>query len=252
VAGGAGPIHAGPIARELEIPLILIPRESSVFCAAGMLISDLQHDYVRTYARDLDKVDLAEVAGLFREMTDAACGTLAQEGIEAKKVQIGHAVDLRYVGQFNEVEVPFEFGGKVGARSLEETVRRFHERHDSLYGYSMAGAPVELINLRVTARGLTPKPKFARSPKAKAPASRALLGTRPAWFDGKWVRTPVFDGLSLHNGHHVKGPAIVQQPTTTIIVPTDFDLKVDEFNNYLMYRKGERPAALIRRLGRRN
>jgi N-methylhydantoinase A len=61
----------------------------------------------------------------------------------------------------------------------------------------------------------------------------------------------VYDGLRLQNGHMVKGPAIVQQPTTTIIVPTDFDLKVDEFNNYLMYRKGENLAALIKRLGRR-
>jgi N-methylhydantoinase A len=166
-------------------------------------------------------------------------------------VQVTYGVDLRYVGQFNEVEVPFEFRQKVSAGSLEETVRRFHEQHDSLYGYSMRGAPVELINLRVTARGLTPKPKFARAPKATGTASRAVLGARPAWFDGKWVKATVYDGLKLQNGHQVKGPAIVQQPTTTIIVPTDFDLKVDEFNNYLMYRKGEKLAALVRRLGRR-
>jgi N-methylhydantoinase A len=251
VAGGAGPIHAGPIARELEIPLVLIPRESSVFCAAGMLISDLQHDYVRTYARDLDKVDVAEVAKLFREMSDEARRTLKQEGIEAKKVEVATAVDLRYVGQFNEVEVPLPQGEKLTAKSLAATVQRFHERHDSLYGYSMAGAPVELINLRVTARGVTPKPKFARSPKAKGPVKQALLGSRSAWFDGKWVKTPVYDGLKMQNGHKVAGPAIVQQPTTTIIVPTDFDLKVDEFNNYLMYRKGENVATLIKRLGGR-
>jgi N-methylhydantoinase A len=250
VAGGAGPIHAGPIARELEIPLVLIPRESSVFCAAGMLISDLQHDYVRTYARDLDKVDPAEMTVLFSEMTAAARQTLAQEGVEAKRVRVHYAVDLRYVGQFNEVEVPLEFRGRLTRKALEQTVRHFQEQHDALYGYSMIGAPVELINLRVTARGLTPKPKFARSPRARGAAARARLGTRSAWFDGKWVRTPVYDGLQLQNGHEIKGPAIVQQPTTTIIVPTDFDLKVDDFNNYLMYRKGEKLAALVKRLGR--
>jgi N-methylhydantoinase A len=250
VAGGAGPIHAGPIARELEIPLVLIPRESSVFCAAGMLISDLQHDYVRTYARDLDKVDTAEMTQLFNEMTASAHETLAQEGVESKRVRISYAIDLRYVGQFNEVEVPIEFRGKLGAKALEQAVQRFQQQHDSLYGYSMPGAPVELINLRVTARGLTPKPKFARTPRAKGTSTRARLGTRPAWFDGKWLRTPVYDGLQLQNGHEVKGPAIVQQPTTTIIVPADFDLKVDDFNNYLMYRKGEKLATLVRRLGR--
>ena len=88
-------------------------------------------------------------------------------------------------------------------------------------------------------------------PKARGPVKQALLGSRSAWFDGKWVKTPVYDGLKMQNGHKVAGPAIVQQPTTTIIVPTDFDLKVDEFNNYLMYRKGENVATLIKRLGGR-
>ena len=203
VAGGAGPIHAGPIARDMEIPLIMIPRESSVFCAAGMLISDLQHDYVRTYARDLDKVDLEEVTTLNREMVDSAMATLMEEGLAARKIKLAHSVDLRYVGQFNEVEVPFEFGSAL-TEGLAALVERFHERHDSLYGYSMKGTPVELINLRLTARGLTEKPKFARSSKARNPSSKALLGKRAAYFDGKFVQTPVYDGLRLHNGHSVR------------------------------------------------
>src|SRR4030095_15283719 len=104
VAGGAGPIHAGPIARDLEIPLVLIPRESSVFCAAGMLISDLKHDYVRTYARDLDKVDVRDVTNLYKEMTDAALATLKAEGVARGRIEVSYSADLRYVGQFNEVE----------------------------------------------------------------------------------------------------------------------------------------------------
>src|SRR4030095_9592523 len=91
VAGGAGPIHAGPIARDLEIPLVLIPRESSVFCAAGMLISDLKHDYVRTYARDLDKVDLKEVSSLYKEMTGAALATLKAEGVAKSNTVLSYS-----------------------------------------------------------------------------------------------------------------------------------------------------------------
>jgi N-methylhydantoinase A len=252
VAGGAGPIHAGPIARDLEIPLVLIPRESSVFCAAGMLISDLQHDYVRTYARDIDKVDIAEVNKLYREMTDAARETLIEEGLSAAKIKVNYSMDLRYVGQFNEVEVSFELGRGLTAKGLGGVIARFHERHDALYGYSMKGTPVELINLRVTAKGLTEKPKFARSAKAKDPASKAAIGKRPAYFNGNYVTTQVFDGLKLQNGHQIKGPAIVQQPTTTIIVPPDFDLKCDEYGNYLMYPKGKNLTALIKRLSKRN
>jgi N-methylhydantoinase A len=161
-------------------------------------------------------------------------------------------MDLRYVGQFNEVEVPFDLGKGLTVKGLNAVVSRFHERHDGLYGYSMQGMPVELINLRVTAKGLTPKPTFARSPKAKGTAAQALIGRRPAYFNGKFVKTPVYDGLKLQNGHQVRGPAIVQQPTTTIIVPPDFDLKCDEYNNYLMYPKGQNLATLVKRLSRRS
>ena len=162
VAGGAGPIHAAPIARDLEIPLVLIPRESSVFCAAGMLISDLKHDYVRTYARDLDKVVVREVTQLYKEMTDTALATLRAEGVARAKIVVGYSADLRYVGQFNEVEVPVTGNGTVRNADLAQLVDQFHARHDTLYGYSMQGTPVELINLRVTGRGLTPKPRFER------------------------------------------------------------------------------------------
>lgn len=248
VAGGAGPIHAAPIARDLEIPLILVPRESSVFCAAGMLISDLKHDYVRTYARDLDKVEVQEITKLYREMTQSALETLKTEKVPKSQTRLSYAADLRYVGQFNEVEVPIEGGPTVRKSDLELVVREFHARHDALYGYSMQGAPVELINLRVTARGLTPKPKFARARAATAPVEKTRIGRRKAWFDGAFREVPVYDGLALQNGHVVRGPAIVSQPTTTIVIPPDFDLRCDDFNNFLMYPKGKNLKSLIGQL----
>ena len=238
VAGGAGPIHAAPIARDLEIPLVLIPRESSVFCAAGMLISDLKHDYVRTYARDLDKVVVQEVTRLYKEMTDTALKTLQAEGVAKSKAVVGYSADLRYVGQFNEVEVPVAGKGTIRKADLAQLVDQFHARHDALYGYSMKGTPVELINLRVTGRGLTPKPKFERSSPARFKVEKARIGRRKAWFDGAFREVPVYDGLVLQNGHTIRGPAIISQPTTTIVVPPDFDLKCDEYSNFLMYPKG--------------
>jgi N-methylhydantoinase A len=238
VAGGAGPIHAAAIARELEIPLILVPRESSVFCAAGMLISDLKHDYVRTYAIDLDAVDGAEVERLYGEMSGAALDTLRSEGVPNDRVALELTADLRYVGQFNEVEV---------VRS-DDMVAAFHARHDALYGYSMPGAPVELINLRVSARGRTDKPRFEGSEFGGEDASAARKGTRAAYFDGEFADVPVYDGLALVNGNTVPGPAIVEQPTTTIVLPADFELRCDEFNNYLVHAKGARVDDLRARL----
>jgi N-methylhydantoinase A len=247
VAGGAGPIHAAPIARELEIPLILIPRESSVFCAAGMLISDLKHDYVRTYGRDLDKVDLPELDALYREMTANAVATIREEGVGEDRTVLDYAADLRYVGQFNEVDVPLNYTGTIDAAAIEAMGAAFHERHDSLYGYAMADAPVELINLRVTVRGITDKPSIDRKPEAGPDPKAARIGHREAWFAG-FEEVPVYDGLQLQNGNIVPGAAIIVQPTTTIIVPPDFELRCDEFNNYLMYPRGRDLKALIAEL----
>jgi N-methylhydantoinase A len=251
VAGGAGPIHAAAIARELEIPLIQIPRESSVFCAAGMLISDLKHDYVRTFARELTSVDIEEVQTLYREMAESALQTLATERVPEDRTDIEYSADLRYVGQFNEVEVPAG-SEELSAAGLDKMVDAFHERHDALYGYSMPGAPVELINLRVSARGITDKPKFERSEPGGEDPSAAQRATRRAFFDGQFKEVPVYDGLRLVNGNVVAGPAIVDQPTTTIVVPSDFDLRCDEFNNYLMYPKGEQVDDLRARLLKEN
>ena len=235
VAGGAGPIHAAAIARELDIPLILIPRESSVFCAAGMLISDLKHDYVRTHATDIDRIETVEVNALFKDMATTAEATLKSEAVPADRIEIKYSADLRYIGQFNEVEVALPEGGELTDRSVSDLCDAFHLKHDSLYGYSMPDAGVELINLRITARGKTEKPAQERHERSGAGADHARLGTRDAWFDDEFVDTPVYDGLKLVNGNRINGPAIVVQPTTTIIIPPDFALLCDEYNNYLMY-----------------
>lgn len=243
VAGGAGPIHAAPIARELDIPLILIPRESSVFCAAGMLISDLKHDYVRTCAREFTHVDVNEANALLEEMAEEARATLKTERVRPESMEIRYAADIRYVGQFNEVEVPVP-AGRLDQAGLERMAEAFHERHDSLYGYSMRGAPLELINLRVTGIGRTTKPQQEKHERGDPDASHANLGTRGAWFDDGFRQVPVYDGLLLEPGDVVHGPAIVTQPTTTIVVPPDFDLMCDEYRNYLMYGKGKDVDAL--------
>ncbi|MFT7460350.1 MAG: N-methylhydantoinase A [Planctomycetota bacterium] len=248
VAGGAGPIHAAAIARELEIPLILIPRESSVFCAAGMLISDLKHDYVRTYANDIDQINFDEVNTLFGQMAESAVDTLKSESVKDADLKIHYSADLRYVGQFNEVEVVAPESGKLDKAALEIMCQAFHDRHDALYGYSMQGAVLELINLRVSGSGRTEKPNQETYAKTDKDLASAKIGQRLAYFEDDFLETPVYDGLKLENGMQLSGPAIVVQPTTTIVVPPDFALKCDEFNNYLMFPVDEDVDALCKSL----
>ena len=108
----------------------------------------------------------------------------------------------------------------------------------------MAAAPVELINLRLTARGATPKPAQPRHPPSSRAATYAQAGTRPAYFEGAFKDVAVYDGFKLEPENEVTAPAIVVQPTTTIVVPPDFDLVCDEYMNYLMYRQGADLARL--------
>ncbi len=206
VAGGAGPIHAAPIARDLEIPLVLIPRESSVFCAAGMLISDLKHDYVRTYARDLDKVVVQEVTRLYKEMTDTALKTLQAEGVAKSKAVVGYSVGPALRRPVQRGRGPRGRQGHDPQRGPREAGRPVPRPARRPLWVFDEGAPVELINLRVTARGLTPKPKFERSSPARFKVEKARIGRRKAWFDGAFREVPVYDGLVLQNGHTIRGP----------------------------------------------
>lgn len=247
VAGGAGPIHAAMIAKDQDIPLILIPRGSSVFCAAGMLMSDLKHDYVRTYAVELDKVDCNKVGQICREMVDEATATLRTEGIPEKNIIPEFKADMRYLGQFNEVSVslPMSAEGIVREQDMSYLLEMFHARHDALYGYSMAGAATELINLRLQARGETVKPAFKPSPNHGQDASKALKNNRQVFFDNGFVNTPVYDGLTLHHGNMIFGPAIIEEPTTTIVVPPEYNLQCDPYDNYIMYPKNRKLEEII-------
>lgn len=234
VAGGAGPIHAVPIARELGIRTLLVPRESSVFCAAGMLLSDLKHTYVRTCAMPGALVDLKLIEERLEEMRTMALSTFKEELVEAKDVMFNFSADLRYVGQFNEVEVTGFKKGLVNESVWQELVADFHGLHDDRFGYSLPRGEVELINIRLSAIGLTAKPVTPKYEAGGKDASHAIKGEREAWFDKGMKSAPVYDGLALEPGNELRGPAIIEQPTTTIIVPEDTELSCDDWGNYVL------------------
>jgi N-methylhydantoinase A len=173
VAGGAGPQHCCAIASELEIPFLIVPRTSSVLCAAGMLMSDLIHDDIRSMPGRLDRIDPARLQAAFAEMIAAAHKTLAIEHVTESDRVFQRSADMRYAKQYHEVNVPWE-------PEREDPALRFHRDHDRLYGYDLAeeGTPIELINLRLRAIGRTPKPCFPERPRGGADASGARKRAR--------------------------------------------------------------------------
>jgi N-methylhydantoinase A len=249
VAGGAGPVHAAAIAAELEIPLLVVPRESSIFCAAGMLMSDFKHDFVRAYKTELARVDGARLLGLFAEMEREGREVLAREQLEDAQISIRRALDLRYVGQWHELTVPTD------ATDLESIRSAFDAQHDRLFGYASPEAPVELLAVRATALGTTTKlPPHQLDGGGSRDAARALIGTRSAWSPGtrSMQDTPVYDGLMLAAGASLRGPAIVELANTTIVVLDGFRLTVDPYGAFVLAAGDEStlPALRIARASR--
>ncbi len=230
-AGGAGPIHACAIARELDIGLVLVPREASVMCAAGQLLSDLRHDFVRSCVMSLDRFDRDRVEGHFRDLRRAATDALLAEGVPRHRIAVSSAADVRYVGQFSEVEVPVPETAMT-EEAVAALARDFHRIHESLNGYSMPDAAAEIVNLRVVGRGVADSEAMPESGGAEG---TALTGRRRAFFEGDFREVPVYDGHRLASGEDVVGPAIVEQETTTVVVPPEYQLTCDAFGNYLVY-----------------
>ena len=240
VAGGAGPNHACMIAKELEIPAMLIPSESSIFCAAGMLMSDLKHDFVRSYPTLVEETDPERFRNLFREMEDEGRRLLAIEKIPDERISFVYALDLRYVRQYHELtlEVP---RSEIDGNDMVSIGRRFHPKHDRLYGYSLEddGTKVELINLRLTVIGRTDKPRFTEQPLEGESPERAFKGTRSVYLplDRRKSEAPVFEGGKLRFGNHIVGPAIIEQVNTTTFVTPEYNALVDRYGSYTVYLK---------------
>ncbi|MFQ5535532.1 MAG: hydantoinase/oxoprolinase family protein [Sphingomonadales bacterium] len=241
VAGGAGPIHSSLIADELEIPFQIVPRESSIFCAAGMLMSDLKHDFVRTFVSPLASLDWDRLSTLVEAMTREGAALLASERIPDDRRRYHVKFDCRYQKQYHEVslKVPTAL---IADRDASEIARMFHDEHNRLFGYSLEeeATPIEVINVRLQAVGVTEKPRNRAEDHAGPDASSALKGVRPVYIPehDDFRPIPVYDGHALHFGNRIEGPAILEQVTTTIFVGASFDCVCDKYGSFALYRKG--------------
>ncbi|HEY8529904.1 MAG TPA: hydantoinase/oxoprolinase family protein [Paenibacillaceae bacterium] len=214
-SGGAGPVHAVAIARELHIPTVIIPRFPSHFSALGMLLTDQKHDFVRTYISPMHELDFGKLVAIYREMEEEARALVEREYFRAEETVYQPYLDIRYVGQEFTLSVP------VTLRQLEngdvQAIREtFDQLHDQRYGHQASNEPVEMINIRLTVTGKRAKPAF---PKIAASGS-----TEPEWrevyFDDfeKPVKCPVYRRESLPAHFEIRGPAIIAEYGTSTLL----------------------------------
>ncbi len=238
VAGGAGPQHCCAICTELEIPLFLVPRQSSIFCAAGMLMSDLVHDDVRSLPGRLDQIPPGKLNAMIEEMIASLRETLRAEHVAEADMAFSASLDLRYVKQHHEVNVAFPLGAPIEEIDIPA---RFHREHDRLFGYHLGeqGTPIEVINLRLRAIGRVVPPSFPSLPKGGADASPAKKGMRRVWVPERqaFAEVPVYDADRMRHGMRLDGPAVVDQANTSLFLSAAYGLACDRFGNFVGYRK---------------
>lgn len=238
-AGGAGALHAAMIARELGIREIFIPREASIFCAAGMLRSDLKHNYVRSFLTPMEpgKVDLPGMLAMIDDMIAQGRARLTEEGVAPEQCSFGVQLDLRYAGQYHEVSVDIA-PALLRDGQIDAIRDRLHETHNRLYGYDLRaeGTAVELVNLRVNAVGHVEKPVLTEEPLDGPDASHAFKGKRAMYLPSQngFCDAPVYDGDRLRHGNRLSGPALVEAENATIVVPDGFALSVDSLGTCIL------------------
>ena len=235
VGGGAGPVHVARIAAGLKIPIAIIPKASSAFCAAGMLASDIKHDFALAYACRTASLDIEKMNELYREMEMKGNSTLAEEGVNESDRYFIRSADMRYVGQIREVEVEVP-NGALTEKEIPVVEESFHERHEKLYSHRVMENPTEIVDLRVIAGGRIPKLQFPKQKLGSKNSSKALNTERSVFWeeDNQFVKTPIYDGDKLRYGDLIQGPAIIEERTTTVVIPPKYEVEVERHGNYIM------------------
>jgi N-methylhydantoinase A len=213
--GGAAGLHITQVARMLEITRVVVPGVASVLSAWGMLATDLRYEMVRTHVGEAREIGSLRLRRRFAEMEAEGRKRLA--GF-AGEIAVRRSVDMRYGEQTFEIQVPLD-GVDVDAPDLmDQVVARFHARHEALYTYSAPGQEVVLVNARLAVIGRLPALPAAGTRAAAAPATATRL--RRAYL-GRWMEVPVHDMDALAPGQEVKGPAIFESATTTVVIRQD-------------------------------
>ena len=229
--GGAGPLQACVLAAEFHIPRVVVPPAPGTLCALGAMVADVRRDDVRTLHRSLGTLTLAELRAACDELEARARQWLREDAPPVGSSLLGYSADLRYVGQAFEIEVPLE-PAWLGDGGLDRLRGAFHDLHERLFAHADREADVELIDLRATLIGTTPKPPLRELGRATAPVQP--VARRPIHYRGERYLAAVYRRGDLQAGHALDGPAIVEQDDTTTLLPAGFRGEVDRLGNLVI------------------
>ncbi len=233
--GGAGPLHAARLARELDIARILVPRSPGILCAMGLLLTDLRADFAATRLLSLDAAAAAPIEQAFAGLAKRAEAWFAEEHIIPELRRSIRTVDMRYAGQNYELPVAMP-DGPVTEASLAALADGFAAAHRRMYGFVAEEDVVQLVTFRIEAAGMVPKAELKAQPDAGPDASAAIIGAREVWLPeaGGFVSCPIYDREKLASGNCFEGPAIVEQMDATTVVLPGMTARVEPYMNLIL------------------
>ncbi len=232
--GGAGPLHAARLARELDIPRVLVPTIPGLLSAFGLLVADLRTDFSRTQVLSARTESLPTVNAGFGELHHAAETWFARERIPGPDRQTRRIADMRYVGQ--NYELPIEIPSHaLTPTDLSAILTAFHAAHDQAYGYAAAEESVQFVTLRLEATGTVPKAELRRIPRGDH-TDDAEIGSRRMYLPetGGWCNVPLYARDRFRSGMGIPGPAIVEQMDATTLILPGQHVSVDEYGNLIL------------------
>ena len=237
--GGAGPVHANALARDLGIPTVLVPPSPGIASAVGMLATDIRHEFVATRRLRLDDLAPATLEALFEDFVAEGEARLARDGVPLDSRRLLRSADLRYHGQSFELPVTVP-PGPLTDTDVVRLREEFHAMHERAYGYAAPDDVVELVNVRLAAIGVTPKPRRPPLPEGGPSVEVARKGRREIWFaeTAGFRSTAVLDRGKLLRSNVITGPAIVEEHDASTLVHPGWIATVDEHANLVL-----RPAS---------
>jgi N-methylhydantoinase A len=226
--GGAGALHGVDVARELSIPVVIVPPNPGVTSALGCLLVDMQHNFSQSYMVGAEEADTADIEEQFATLEKEALDRLTHEGVALGDIVLQRSIDMMYRGQWRSLAVnaPRPLG------AIPDLVESFHTEHKREYNFRRDSAPVSFFRLNLKAVGIVPKAELAvHKPTGAIPDP---VDQRRVWFEGTALDTPVYQRDHLPCGFAFQGPALIEQVDATTVVPPGASAEVDKYLNIII------------------